>query len=243
MQMKLGKRPAKKDPKTFLFSNYFKKDLLPTPPASINWGAKVTNWLMFLNDSVGDCTVASAAHLMMEWTANGGKPFVPADADILAAYEALSGYDPASGINDNGAVELDVLNYWRTKGIAGHQIMAFAALEENNPDHVRAACYLFGGCYIGLALPTSAQNQDVWDAVGDVAGSWGGHAVPIVAYNETGPICVTWGALKQMTWKFYTCYCDEAFAILGPDWASDTVEAPSGFDLATLKSDLSAVSK
>ena len=94
---------------------------------------------MMHNDTIGDCTCAAAGHLVMEWTANVGAETTPADADILAAYSAITGYDPKTGANDNGAVETDVLNYWRKTGIAGHKIMAYAALEPGNhqPRHGR----------------------------------------------------------------------------------------------------------
>jgi hypothetical protein len=79
-------------------------------------------------------------------------------------------------------------------------------------------------CYIGLALPISAQNQDVWavppgGSAGEGSpGSWGGHAVPIVAYDSRGLTVITWGATKRMTWQFLDTYCDEAYALLSQDW-------------------------
>ena len=52
-----------------------------------------------------------------------------------------------------------MLNYWRQTGIAGHKIQAFMALEPSNHTHVMDAVWMFGGCYIGLALPKIAQAQ------------------------------------------------------------------------------------
>ena len=89
-------------------------------------------------------------------------PGRPRPAQVLGAYSAITGYDPATGDNDTGAVETDVLNYWRKTGVAGHKILAYAALEPGNTQHVRDAIDLFGGAYIGLALPISAQRQAVW---------------------------------------------------------------------------------
>ena len=55
-------------------------------------------------------------------------------------------------------------------------------------DHelVQTAAWLFGGLYIGLQMPLSAQKQVIWDWTGSLAGparpgSWGGHAVDVVA--------------------------------------------------------------
>ena len=249
---KLGKRPPRHDPRTLQLENYIIPSKLPAPPAAENWGAAVPTdgWPMMKNDTVGDCTCAAAGHLIEDWTANatnGKDTVVLSDGDIVAAYSAITGYDPATGANDTGAVEIDVLNYWRKTGIGGHTILAYVAMEPGNHQHVMDAVYLFGGCYIGLALPISAQNQAVWSVPpggrgGDGApGSWGGHAVPVVAYDSRGLTCVTWGMLKRMTWQFWDTYCDEAYAVLSQDWLESAGKAPSGLDLPALQADLEQV--
>ena len=246
-RMKLGKAPVRRDARTFLFAKYFDSTKLPAIPPSLSWAEKVSVWGMMLNDNVGDCTCAAAGHLIELWTANNGNETVPPDPIILGAYEVISGYDPNTPANDPGAVELDVLKYWRTTGIGQDKIQAFVGLDEKNTDHVRASVYLFGGCYIGLRLPNSAQTQDVWSVppggpTGDgLPGSWGGHAVPIVAYDTSSATVVTWGQLKKMTWEFYTTYCDEAYALLSQDWSQPGRLTPAGFDFVGLQADLQAV--
>jgi len=244
---KLGKLPPRHDRRTLHFANYV-RDQLPQPPASCAWSGKVASWPMMLNDRLGDCAIAGPGHQIEAWTANAGAEFTPTDDQILAAYSAVSGYDPATGAGDNGCVELDVLNYWRANGIAGHKIGAFVALEPRNHQQVQEGLWLFGGVYIGLSLPLSAQNQQVWSA--PVApwlahmlpqyqpGSWGGHAVYVVDYDQRGLTCVTWGALQRMTWSFLDTYCDEAWGIVSQDWIEQSGQAPSGFDLAALTADL-----
>ena len=234
--MKLGKGPARHDPRTLKLSKYI--GVLPTPPHVCDWGAKVATWGMLANDTLGDCTCASAGHMLMSWTADDSVEFVPTDAQIIAAYSSITGYNPKNGTNDNGAVELDVLNYWRKRGIAGKKILAYVKLEPG-PDHLKTVCYLFGGVYIGVSLPTDAQNQKVWDVTpGETPGSWGGHAVPVIGYNDKGPIVVTWGEEKQMTWAAYDAWCDEAYAVFSNDWTGPDNFAPNGFDYEALVSDL-----
>jgi hypothetical protein len=240
---RLGKRAPRHDPRTLQLANYLTPGVLPPAPPSFNWGAKVSNWPMMGNNTIGDCTCAAAGHCIEEWTTDAGAPLIVPDAQIIAAYAAVSGYDPKTGQHDVGATEIDVLNYWRKTGIGGHKILGYAALEPGNLDHVRDCVWIFGNCYIGLALPVTAQTQAIWSvppggAVGPGApGSWGGHAVPVVAYDAQSLTVVTWGALQRMTWGFWAAYCDEAYALLSQDFLSANA-TPDGVQLATLEADL-----
>lgn len=244
--MRLGKHPARRDDRTLQMASYLRVEELPKIPTEYSWAGKVSKWPMMKNDTVGDCTCAAAGHLIEEWTADVGATFVPTDDQIIAAYSAITGYDPKTGANDNGANELDVLNYWRKTGIADRKIQAYVALEPRNRNHVLAAVYLFGGCYIGVQLPLSAQKQRVWAVPPEgptgrgAPNSWGGHAVPVVAYDDHGLTVVTWGALKRMTWSFWETYCDEAYAILSPDFLK-AEKSPLGFDVVALEEDLKQV--
>jgi len=247
-KLKLGKQTARHDPRTLLLAAYV-TPALPTPPASFDLTTKVSAWGMMENDQLGDCTCAAAGHLLMEWTANAGKKmFTPTDKQIVAAYSAITGYNPTTGAHDDGAVEVDVLNYWRQSGIAGHKIGAYVALEPANHAHIMDSVYIFEGCYIGLQLPKSAQaqvqNHQTWSvppggATGDgKPGSWGGHAVPVVAYDGRGVTVVTWGALQTMTWSFWETYCEEAYAIVSNDYLTKKKQTPQGFNLTQLQTDL-----
>lgn len=246
-KLKLGKLKAVHDPRTLLLASYVTSDL-PPAPANFDLTQKVSEWGMMQNEQLGDCTCAAAGHLIMMWTANAGEEFIPSDSQIVAAYSAITGYNPATGANDNGAKEIDVLNYWRQSGIANHKIGAYLALEPSNQTHIMDSVYMFQGCYIGLQLPKSAQpqvqNGQPWSvppggATGDGApGTWGGHAVPVVAYDQRGVTCVTWGALQTMTWSFWDTYCEEAYAILSNDYFTGAQQTPDGFGMQQLQEDL-----
>ena len=254
-KMKLGKRLARLDARTLRLAKYMKD--LPPAPDTVDYSKGNTSWGMMLNDSLGDCTCAGIGHAIQVVTLNAtGTMFTPPDADVLTAYEA-QGYVPGNPGTDNGAVELDVLNYVRTVGMSGKKLLAYADPDPQNIEHVKQSIYLFGVCYIGLALPLTAQDQAVWDVVNSgvwrslkyklfnsdptAPWSWGGHAVIVIAYNAIGPICITWGALKQMTWAFWKKYCDEAHGLLWNEWIGQNNLSASGFDLSTLQSDLAAI--
>ena len=359
-EFRLGKLPPRFDSRTLQLADYLRstcaaslgqgtalpaKRALPSAPRSVDWTAKIPSWPMFSNDTLGDCTAAAAAHMIQCWTVNAGDAFTPTNAEVIAAYSATAHYVPGNPATDQGAVELDVLNFWRQQGIAGHKIAAYIAFSPQNFEHARQAINIFGGIYVGLALPLAAQNQDVWDvrprtrflsrvaaffrrggacpapsgahpshisaglvecglpavaggsmrslhserlcrtplrhstcALGTSAdsnsassaesvlskgiksgalsspqppdsnlqndftpGSWGGHAVPILAYDSDTVTCITWGAKKRMTWEFFARYCDESYAALSPDWLNAQGKTPEGLDLTALQSDLNEI--
>lgn len=253
---RLGRLPARHDPRTLRLASYLRPEALPPAPRQISWAPPGVSWPVMQNDQVGDCTIAAAGHMIECWTGDtrrtaSGLPYpqIVPDAEIIAAYSAVCGYDPKTGVNDNGAVVLDVLNYWRKTGIGGHTIEAFVSIDPQNLDHCRLATFLFGGLYLGLSLPATAQGSigDEWSVTprwrwraADNPGSWGGHAVPVVAYDPWHVWVVTWGQIQAMTWGFFNLYCEEAWAVLSPDWFAGA-KAPSGFDLAALRSDLAAL--
>jgi hypothetical protein len=242
--VKLGKLPARVDPRTLSLARYVDREVLPAPPPALDLSTGVAEWPMYANDRLGDCTTAAAGHMIEAWTATAAGAAVEiSEAAVLAAFDAVKIVDPASGAE--GAVELDVLKLWRSGGIGGHRVGAFARVSRGDHGLVITGAWLFGGLYIGLQLPLRAGDQDVWDWEGrldgpDAPGSWGGHAVDVVAYDEVGLTVVTWGALKRMTWAFWDRYCDEAWCVLSTDYLA-AGRSPAGFDLEALRRDLALV--
>jgi hypothetical protein len=253
-KMKLGRKAIKTDSRTLALGRYLTPSL-PPPPAAKDWSKGITAWGMMLNgpepsepqfpDGLGDCTIAGCGHAIQVWTANTGSMVTVPDATILNYYEQWDRYVPGNPSTDNGGIELDVLNDWQKQGFAGNALMAFADPKPANLTEVRQSIALFGGVYIGLSLPLTAQTQDVWDVVpkggaNAKPGSWGGHCVFVPKYDAKGFTCITWGQLKTLTVAFWNKYCDEAHALLAQDWLT-AKGAPSGFDQAQLQADLNAI--
>jgi hypothetical protein len=174
-----------------------------------------------------------------------GFEYTVPDNSIKDAYEKWCGYNPADSSTDNGGVELDVLNAFKNQGLGGHKLDVFAAVNFANLEEIKQAINLFGGVYIGLNLPTSAQQQTAWSYVpgtkDNAPGSWGGHAVFVPKYSEAGFTCITWGAPMWMSNYFWTMYCDEAYALVSTDFLNLRGDTPAGFDLQQLLADLALI--
>ena len=223
MTRKLGKLPARHDPRTLPLRKFLR--LLPIAPPALDLAADAAlPWGTMLNSELGCCTCSAPGHLTQAWTGNAGNPFTPPDADILAMYEGACGYDPTDPTTDQGGVELDVMKWWTKNGIGTRPPLgAFAKVNRGYQQEVCSAAAMFEGLYIGLQLPLTARPQTVWDVVdqnlqGDsTPGSWGGHAVCVVGYDSHFVYVVTWGEVVAMTWPFWFAYVDEAYALISQD--------------------------
>jgi hypothetical protein len=272
---KLGKLPPIIDPRTLQLKKYLKL-ALPAPPPTWNWSGGITQFGMCLNgpnnfgppipsDGLGDCTLAAVTHACTVWrkAAGYGEIILP-DWLTLRYYSVFDGYVYGNESTDGGGYCIQVLNDWRNYGYGyrprkaayrgkrkhgSDQLLAYAQLDVMNQVEVMQGIYRFGGVYIGLDLPLTAQSQQVWTVVGDgktgpsAPGSWGGHCVFCIAYDQPqGYIwCITWGQLIAMTVQFWNTYVDEAYALVSPDFIGANGLDPSGFDMATLLTDLQQV--
>jgi hypothetical protein len=240
MNLRLGKKAAKFNPYALRMSHYVDTAYVP-PPFSDNTPHDFDAWGVMMNDTLGDCTIAACGHALQVFT--GGK-ITESDSVIESYYSKWCGYVPGNPATDNGGVELDVLNDWKSQGFDGHVLEGFVQPQPQNLSHVMHSIAEFGGVYIGFQVPVSAmsqfQNGQVWDVVANDGGIAGGHAVFCPAYHtmdptynkETTITCITWGQKQKMTIPFWERYCDESHTLLAAAWQ------PSGVNLAKLRADL-----
>ena len=195
---------------------------LPAAPESCDWTKGCTGLdNPYFNDRVGDCTIADACHRLIVWSAAAGRQITPTVDDALAAYRAVSGYDPATGANDTGAAIETVLEYCRTVGIAGRKIDSFASFDFRDLNLVRLCCVWFGGVTIGVNLPYSAETQT------DAGQPWtvdlfsrpaGRHDVPILSYDGNYFYVDTWGTIQAVSPEFLLKYTEEAWVVVSPEF-------------------------
>jgi len=246
--IKLGKKTKKDDPRNLKLAEYVDRNLLlPARPTRSFYGYKVDTWPMYANDRLGDCTCATLGHMEQCFSSFT----VPETPSVDAVLEMYWG----TGSEDDGRYSIDVLNRWRNTGfeqqIGGREkILAYAELDVLDIELVKTASWLFGGLYIGIGLPITAQqdtDEGRWVYHADAPskerafGSWGGHAVNVVAWSDYNLWLITWGQKIKMSWAFWKHYVDEAYAVVSPDWFNKTGLSPSGFNMQALLNDVAQI--
>lgn len=249
---KLGKAPRRFDPRTLKMARYMNLAALPPAPLVCNRLSAVTNLGSMLNNDIGDCTIATVGHLVQCWTAEAGKQVIIPDSDIQAAYSAITGYNPADPNTDTGAVEIDVLNFWRKEGVGGHKIGAYASLPLTNVEYLKQSISILGGAFAGIDLPSYLQDASQWlpptilQRIRNLAtpGSWGGHAVPFVAYDQQFLYVISWGTIVPVAYAFIygsLPYCDELYGVFSVDQLNDSGLTPTGLNNAQANADLQQI--
>ena len=246
--MKTGKLAPKPNPRTLKLARYLTGQL-PLSVAKVYREYKTPDAAkqMFGNDTIGDCTCAGIANLLILWTCHTGQVVIPTRDQVIAMYSAITGYD-GTDATDNGAAMTDVLQYMQTTGLAGHKILAWAQIDHTNPEHRRLGVQLFGATYVGVQLPISAQDQfsnnEPWHSVpGDFVE--GGHAIIHPGYGSEGGDYVTWAKWDQKAaTEWEEAWIDEEYVVITEDWLDKvTKKTPGGLDLATLQADLALLRK
>lgn len=239
---------GKTQPKPINFKFGFYAPSLPEPPKSHPVNLKAIDSNMFMNDRLGDCVCAGAAHETIHWNAEVGRFTHITDDDVVSMYSQVAGYVPGNPNTDQGTNMADAASWRRKVGIldaAGnrHLIDAYMALAPGNVTQLKQAIYYFGAAGVGVEFPSSAMDQF------DQGRPWtvkqgsqieGGHYVAAVGYNTKYIYIITWGRLQKMSWAFYKKYNDESYAYLTQEMLLNGV-SPEGFNLAQLQSDLAAL--
>ena len=253
-KVKSGRLPYVHDSRTFDLSTYLSAEDLANVPAEYNWGKRIKagQWGALGNLKINNCTCAAAGHLIMTWTSNIGKLHKPTTKAIVQAYTAVTGYDPKTDGIGNPVEAIKVLKYWRKHGIDGRKIIAFAKLDFKNRKELIQAIYLYGGCYVGINLPKSAEKQyfesKKWTVPSGGAkgegepGSWLGHAILITGYKNGDLRVITWGKEMIMTMDFWEEYVDESYAIFSEDFIRND-ETPTKIPIDFLRKDIRALKK
>lgn len=253
MALKFGKLARKFHPKTLMMSSFIPMGLVP-PPEKRAWEYRVKGpWGMFKNDTLGICVIAAVFHYIMAATANTGSPAFFTDAEAVAVYSAVTGYDPsktdANGNNptDQGTAWTDMLAYWQSTGVTDangkvHKILAWGNVGLS-VSSLRQGISIFGGILVGTAITQSMMDQFNrklpwnWPFAGGVLG---GHGIPLLGYGKDGQTACTWDSLEQMDTKAPSQF-DEAYAVVTQDFLDAEGVSPSGLDVFALTRAMKAI--
>jgi hypothetical protein len=228
--------------------------ILPPAIGEVDRETRVTDWPMALNDQIGDCTIAAAEHFFAAMRVYAGYP-EPSFADdaTVTAYSAVSGYDPVTGANDNGADPVTVLQYLHQTGIpdvdgTAHKVAGWAAF--GNPRNIPLMTQVlntFGTVYIAFDCTQNFEDDfnagvpATWDPSSPVVG---GHMV-CLQRRRVGGIgileWITWGAVQKVTRAYNWHQVAEAYAPVSQDWITANGDTVQGLDLQQLLADMSDV--
>lgn len=216
---------------------------------------------MYGNDKIGDCTFAGLGHLFGAWT-KYAQPMevIFTDQVILRAYSAVSGYDPTTGTNDSGCTLEEVLRFGRVTGLvdrAGmntispraaplqlHKLDAYAEIRDLSVAGLSRALSVFGGVYVAVDFPQSAQDQFhaglPW-TVNPGSPILGGHCITLQRVHPGMDMLgfTTWGAMQPANRAWVHSYVTEAWAAYSADFINPaTGLSPSGLDATRLLTDI-----
>lgn len=227
---------------------------LPISPLSVDdlsaVAAQPGAFPMFANNRIGDCVWAAIGHAIQVLTFLGsGIEFTVPEQALLDAYSAVTGWNPADPSTDRGTVIQEALDYWRTKGIDGHKIGAFAQVPLHNRALVEAALNIFGVAIVGVNLPKSAEDQfrnhQEWTVV-EGSPDLGGHCILAGAYQEISatdvvPVAVTWADLQSISDEWWSENVVEVWVVFTQDWCNAVGLSPRGTALAGLGQDFQSL--
>lgn len=218
--LRLGKAPARRDPRNLQLKALLKKAV--RLPAEYDFDSKhsAVPTPMYGNDEWGCCVIAGRAHQTLRFELVEQKRILR-----VTEKEVVDEYLDQSGGADIGLITLDSLRVWRKNGWTAARkryfIRAFSEVDRRSTEEVKTAIFMNLGVGIGLRLPLNADEElragKPWMQIsgrGSTPNSWGGHYVYVCGYTKLGPTCVTWGRKQRMSWAFFAKYCDEAYAII-----------------------------
>jgi hypothetical protein len=227
-------------------------DGIDPPPASVDYTPKALTALrlIYKNNTLGCCVVASKAHMQGVWTGNAtGTPVLWSDDQIVAMYSACSGYVVGDPSTDVGCDPIQVANYVTTTGYPdGSKAAGWIQIDPTNQTEVQQGLYLFEDVDISVGLPDAwigpfpSADGFVWDITSAGADENNGHNFPGAGYDAQGPRICTWALLGTITWAALAAYANPLLILLSEEQiAAGQAKAPNGVDWASLRSDLASL--
>jgi hypothetical protein len=225
---------------------------LMTPPKSADWLAKCpADGDALGNDAVGDCVPCAELRTIQVRRAKAwGDGWRPTRALAFGLYAALTGFDPVTGLPDDGTDTAKAMASWAASGIRiddqNLDVVRWATVDPADAAHIAIAIGHTGPVQVSLALPTAAEDVTVWSqppgaGAGWEPASWGYHRVMAGAFDGVERMCRTWGQDVAIHPAFWSAYVVGVDAALSREWMAATGLAPSGLDWDALEQDIASL--
>lgn len=229
---------------------------IPTTPNLIDWSAPAIQVIEDIegNADYGDCVEAEDAHYIAVITGNSNTLYAYTDAQTLADYAAMTGFNPSDPNTDQGTDPIAALNYRVAKGYAdGSKDAGWALVDATNRPLIQYALATFGNLKMWFGIPDGiVQNEPnesgfVWDVSAGAPDQNNGHCIGSCGYNPTkilvvgitaqGLLVMTWGMLGIITWAAVAAWFAPSvgggLAVrVSQDWINkQSGKSPAGLDL------------
>ena len=223
-------------------------------PSAVDWSIKCPADGRDLGNNEHGCCVEAAIYRAIECRLANiwGGGFTPQTYEVLGLYARLTGFNPATGLPDEGTDTVQAMTSWATKGVTWGpyptlDVSLWAHVDPSNDDHVASALAMAGPVQITLALPSMAQVIERWSqAPGNGAGwepaSWGYHRVCGVGYSGLIRTVRTWGNDVPVHPEFWKAYVVAVDVPLSREWLNITGRTWSGLDWEGLVNDMARLS-
>jgi len=231
----------------------------PPPSASPGYSGNAdlilhSDFQMLGNDQYGDCVFADVAHRIMVRTAQAaqGKIVIPTQAETLALYSEVTGFNPNDPSTDQGGDLVTTAQYMQKTGMlvggVRHMEAANGVIDPANMDHIKWAVCLFGCAPAGWKFPDTGMAQfdagqpfDITPQT--VVPDSPDHDMLILEYRPQEPcfLVLTWAKRWEMTTAFLTACLAEVIPVGAADFVTANGLAPSGVNLPQILQLLSEI--
>ena len=156
------------------------------------------------NNILSDCVPTACANAVQTRMGRDGifDAVIP-NGDVISAYSAVTGYDPAHPATDRGTHPDAMFAWWKTNEIFGHKLMSACPIDPTDESGVREVIVATGGIMLILGLSLDNQSQPTWIPSG-VSGSWGLHAVWADEYVAGLYFATTWGGCQAIDRSYFS---------------------------------------
>jgi len=206
------------------------------------------------NDKWSNCwEVAQAWVIALRRASAAGDTTRPSRAVILAQFAALTGWDPTTGLPDDGTQTAPAMTAWCRSGVRVNSqtldVPHWLTVDPANDAHVMLAAQSCGPLMATWKLPMAMQDLSRWaQAPGtgtDWNTVWGGHETCLGATDGSAVVRVrTWGQdldVHPDIRRRFMIGLDVPLDLSPGGWLQTTGLTPAGLDVVALRADMAAL--